>query len=106
MREKVSSIVFNVLREFNEIYEKQIPLQLGESIPLFGKEGQLDSLGLVSVVVSIEQALEDQMGVSIILADEKAMSQKTSPFRTAGSLIEYICNLLQEETPVCANPLH
>ncbi|KIL35412.1 acyl carrier protein [Cohnella kolymensis] len=106
MREKVSAIVLNAINDFNETYGKQIPLELAEDIPLFGKQGVLDSLGLVSLVVSIEQTLEDELGVSLILADEKAVSQRTSPFRTAGTVIDYICKLMQEETQVCESPSH
>lgn len=100
MREKISTIVLGTLEEFNATYEKNIPLELGEETPLFGKEGVLDSLGLVSLIVMIEQAIEDEMGVSLILADEKAMSQKTSPFLKINLLVEYIHRLMEEELSV------
>ncbi len=63
---------------------------------LFGKNGQLDSLGLVNLLVIIEQNIEDQFDTSIIIADERAMSQKNSPFRTIGTLAEYLNMILNE----------
>ena len=46
----------------------------------------LDSMGLVTLVVGVEQAIEDELGVSVSLADARALSQRNSPYRTVGSL--------------------
>lgn len=100
MREKIANIVLKTVEEFTITYEQKIPFELGEAAPLFGKEGVLDSLGLVSLIVMVEQAIEDELGVFLILADEKAMSQKTSPFLTSGLLVDYISRLIEEEMPV------
>jgi acyl carrier protein len=56
---------------------------------LFGESGFLDSMSLVSLVVAVEQAIEDQFGKTVSLADEKALSRRHSPYRTIGSLAEY-----------------
>ncbi|MDZ5473308.1 acyl carrier protein [Bacillus sp. 31A1R] len=100
MREIIKDLVFRVIEEYRSTYEKDIPTHQGEDTPLFGKEGVLDSLGLVSFIVMIEQAIEDELNVSLILADERAMSQKTSPFLRIGLLIDYINKLIQEEIQV------
>lgn len=70
---------------------------LNEKTALLGAEGILDSMGLVSLIVAVEQDVEDEFGKEITIADAKAMSQKNSPFRTIGSLVDYIKNLLNEE---------
>ena len=57
----------------------------------------LDSLSLVSLIVSVEQGIEDEIGQMITLADAKAASQENSPFRTIGSLSHYAAKRLQEE---------
>lgn len=72
-----------------------------ESTVLFGSEGIFDSLGLVSLIVDVEQKLEDR-GISIILGDERAVSQKHSPFRSVQSLADYICQLIDEQQHVQA----
>jgi acyl carrier protein len=64
---------------------------------LLGGGATLDSLGLVSLVISVEQAIEDEFGINISLADERAMSQTRSPYRTVGSLAEYTTRLIMEE---------
>jgi hypothetical protein len=47
--------------------------------------------------VSIEEAIEDQFNTSIILADEKAMSRRTSPFSRVSYLVEYILELINAD---------
>ena len=95
-RKTIENVIINAVQEINE----QLPQeqQLGQSTKtvLFGKDGKLDSLGLVSFLVIIEQNIEDEFDVSITIADERAMSQKHSPFRTIGTLADYIDMLLKE----------
>lgn len=67
----------------------QAPSELGPDTRLFGKEGLLDSMALVSLVMALEQEIADRFGAQVALADEKALSQKSSPFRTLGSLAAY-----------------
>ena len=64
---------------------------------LFGGNSKLDSLGLVNLIVAVEQNIEDEFDITITLADERSMSQKHSPFRTVGSLVDYIEMLLKEK---------
>ncbi len=64
---------------------------------IFGSGGKLDSLGLVQLIVTIEQEIDERLDVGLTLADERALSEKRSPFRTIGSLIEYIGRRLREE---------
>lgn len=54
--------------------------------PLYGGDSGIDSLSLVRLIVALEGAAQRQAGRRITLADEKAMSMRSSPFRTAGSL--------------------
>ena len=71
------------------------PSELEETTHLFGKEGQLDSLGLVELLMDIEQRLAD-IGVQITIADDRAMSQKHSPFATVETLTAYVALLAAE----------
>jgi acyl carrier protein len=94
MKEKITEVIYQCVDEINEGLKKKIEKK-PESI-LFGKEGNLDSLGLVNLIVSIEEKINDTFGKTITLADERAMSQKHSPFKTIGTLSEYIGKLLSE----------
>lgn len=71
--------------------------QVNEETRLIGQGAILDSLGLVSLIVEVEQRVADELDLTLILADERAMSQKRSPFRSIGSLADYICDLVAEQ---------
>jgi acyl carrier protein len=73
------------------------PTQLGDDTRLIGRKGLLDSMGLVTLIVDVEQRLEEEYDLVVVLADERAMSQKHSPFRSVGSLADYICQLVEKD---------
>lgn len=57
---------------------------------LLDAQSVLDSMRLVSLIVTIEREVEDTFGVALTLADERALSMKESPFRSIQSLADYI----------------
>ena len=65
---------------------------------LFGEGSDLDSMGIVHLIVDVEARLHQAYGASWILADERALSRNRSPFRTIGSLCQYI----QSSTPAAS----
>ncbi len=84
---------------FEQVAEAQgqvVDQQIDETTRLYGKGGYFDSLGLVSVILELEQEINVQMDSTIAIADERAMSQSNSPFRSVGSLADYVLMLLQE----------
>jgi acyl carrier protein len=88
----VKTSVFAALEEFNASEGLSVPV--AEGTVLLGEGGAVDSLGLVRLVMAVEQKLEDDFGRSVSLTDEKAMSQRNSPFRSVGALIEYAQTLV------------
>ena len=93
-RKKVIQILEESLNKFCEEFELDNSLSEGENTKLFGSDGVLDSIGLVSFIVFVEEVLEDEFGISIVLADEKAMSRRTSPFSRISYLADYILELI------------
>lgn len=96
-REDVLKLVLEAVQNYCNEIGTPVNLDLGEEIKLFGGESLLDSLGLVSLIVSIEESIEDNFNKSIILADEKAMSRRTSPFARVSYLVDYIFELINVE---------
>ena len=96
LKEQVSQIIFDTIEEINQQLPEGSRLQKSKETILLGKNGKLDSLGLVNFIVATEQRVEDELGTIITLADEKAMSQKVSPFKSINTLINYITELLEE----------
>ena len=93
---KIEKIVFCAIDDLNQELSKGDRLGKSQDTILFGGNSKLDSLGLVNLIVAVEQNIEDEFDITITLADERAMSQKHSPFRTVRSLSDYIEKLLKE----------
>ena len=93
----VQKVVYDSIDELNQQLSEDDRLIKSLDTKIFGSNSKLDSLGLVSLIVMVEQNIEDEFSVALTLADERAMSQKNSPFRTLGSLIDYIEILLKEK---------
>ena len=86
---ELESKIIKFLEDFlKEELEETIELSLDSK--LFGGGGPLDSMALVNLVVDLEELIEDDYGKTITLADEKAMSRRTSPFSTVQNLIYYV----------------
>jgi len=88
------TLVVDALHELLDDRAIDTPGPVDAETRLFGRAGLLDSLGLVTLVVAVEQAIADEYGVSVSLADDRALSQRNSPYRTVGSLAEYAAGLL------------
>lgn len=86
----VTDIILEQIRLYNETLDVPVDLSQGKDSILFAPGGVLDSVDFVSLILDIEQAVEDEIGKHISLADEKALSQKNSPFRTVNTLAKYI----------------
>ena len=94
IRGRIIEIIAAALEDMRDEYETIELAEPVEKTPLFGRRSSLDSLGLVSLIVDVEERVSEEFGRDIVLVDEKAMSQKVSPFLSVGSLARYIDNLL------------
>ena len=92
-KKDIITIIINELSSIIDLENDEINFDT----TIYGNDSRLDSLGLVNLLVTIEQNIEDEFDASLTLADERAMSQKHSPFTTIGSLANYIEMLLKEE---------
>ncbi len=68
-------------------------IEINYNTPLIGNARLLDSMGLVNVLVDIETAFLDE-DMELSLTSEAAMSRRISPFRSVGSLCNFIMNQL------------
>ena len=94
MADGILQAVFDAVEEVN--------LQLGDDeriardvdAVLVGENGQLDSLGLVNLVLAVEEKIEEQFAVPINLTDEAVMERWSDIFQTIGSLRTFLCGRL------------
>jgi acyl carrier protein len=92
----LTEILFPAVDEARRTIPSAASLKPAADSPLFG-DGGLDSMGLVRFIVMVEERIQDRTDLEITLASDKAMSRRSSPFRTLGTLAEYIGECLAEE---------
>jgi len=98
MKDLILKNIYKSIKEVNESLDTKILLDKAIETTLFGKTGTLDSLGLINLIVSVEQNIEEEFDFTISLANDRALSQKHSPFSTIKSLADYIEILLNEKS--------
>jgi acyl carrier protein len=91
----IRDVVLGAMRNANEARDAASQLLVSAEAPIFGRDSPLDSLGLVGLLLDIEEGLQ-AIGCEIVLSDERAVSQKRSPFRSVQSLVTYVGTLARE----------
>ena len=91
----ILTVVLQSLRTTNLSRDPASQLTVSADAPVFGPGSPLDSLGLLTLLLDVEEDLQ-LAGCPVRLSDDRAMSQKRSPFRSVESLVEYIGRLARE----------
>lgn len=78
--------------ELNANYGQEL-IAFSEETQLLGGGTSLTSSDLVAYIAEVEYRLSEQFGITVVLTDDRAMSQRRSPFRTIGALADYIAAL-------------
>jgi acyl carrier protein len=90
----VIDIIYRALQALNGELPADMQVPLDPQTRLFGPEATLDSLSLVSVIVDVEAGVADDLGKTVSLTDDEAMSQEVSPFSSVDTLADYILKQL------------
>ena len=96
-RDKILKLIYQVIDELNEqLNNKHLLIKQPETV-LYGKTGKLDSLGLMTLITSLEEKIEEDFGVCLVLVNEDTWVQNLRPFRNIAFLADYISHLLGKD---------
>lgn len=95
-KKKIYEIIIESINDLNRELKVSEVNSPSLETRLYGSKSALDSIGLVTLIAAVEEKISTEFQKDIILADERAMSQRHSPFGSIGSLVEYIEKLLVE----------
>jgi acyl carrier protein len=96
MRDDVVEAIYEAIRRTNEARPPEAALTCSEDTVFFGQGGSLDSLGLVSLILDVEELVNARWGTALVLADERAVAQRRNPFRDVTSLADHVMSRLME----------
>lgn len=109
-RDEAKKVVFDAIDEMNKLRGKTKKrswnaeqgwhtiitdplIEKRNDLILVGKGSELQSIDLVELAASVEEQLELR-GYKVSITDDKAFSMSKSPFRTVGSVIEIVEQLV------------
>jgi acyl carrier protein len=95
--EKISEIVISNVSSLVETLPDDQKFIVDINTKLFGKDANIDSLSLVSIIVDLETIFSDDYNIEISLTDDRAMMRKISPFESISTLVNYIDELINEQ---------
>ncbi|MFI9643460.1 hypothetical protein ACIG87_25995 [Micromonospora sp. NPDC051925] len=95
MTDRILPIIAAAVDEINTTREEKIPTSDLLDLCLYGDAGVFESMHLVSFLSLVEENLEDEFGVEVSLASEKAVSRRVSPFSSVRRLVGFIEEELQ-----------
>ena len=95
MKDKIENMIMESIKEIGQDTGNSSLQSPTLETKLFGQEGAMDSLTLVTLIAMIEEKISQELNEDIIIADEKAMSQSRSPFLTGQTLSDYIQTLIK-----------
>jgi acyl carrier protein len=94
-REKLTQAIYQAVDELNAQLPKGASVAKSFDAPLYGPGAKLESIDLVNLIIEVEEKVKEAFGVSITIADDRAMSAQNSPFLTVGSLTTYVAELIE-----------
>jgi acyl carrier protein len=96
--ERIIQLILEALASVNELLpaNKRIPATVDGV--LYGRRGRLDSLGLVRLLATIEQLIEEEYSISINFGEDIDRLQKIRPFKTIKTLADYVSLLMKENS--------
>ena len=97
-RDKILKSIYDAIDEVNEQLPEGQTLEKSPNTVLLGESGKLESIDLVNILVATEENVEETFGIPISITDERAVSEKNSPFTTIETLCNFISNLLIEKS--------
>ena len=86
-----------ILYETIDVVNQQLPparrLRKAPETVIVGASGSLDSLGIVSFVVTLEEKAGEVLGVPVELLDEAMLVDEDGPLRSVATLTSYLATI-------------
>jgi len=89
-RERVTGAVYEAVDEVNGQLPRAQRLEKSPSTLVLGPGASLDSLGLVNLIATTQQKIEDAFGARLSLVDGDLLASGSVLISTLGAFIDYI----------------
>lgn len=95
-KQEITAIILQGIEELNIQLPDGKKISASQETVIFGRDGGLDSMDFVNLIVIIEEKIFDSCGKSVTITSAKAFSKKYNPFANVDRLADFIIELLKE----------
>ena len=97
MREDILRLVYTAIDNVNAQCDDGVRLEKTPDAHLVGSDPGVTSLTFVNLIVAIENEIQNCLGKSVVLVDEDSMALQEQPFRTVGTLADYVEKIIDRQ---------
>ncbi len=97
MHQDILGLVYSAIDDVNAQSADGTTIEKKPETRLLGGSSGLDSLTFVNLIVALEEQIQNRLGQSVVLVDEGSMALQEHPFRTVGSLADYVEKILAKQ---------
>jgi D-alanine--poly(phosphoribitol) ligase subunit 2 len=97
LREDILRLVHTAIDNVNAQCDDGVRLEKTPDAHLLGSDQGVTSLTFVNLIVAIENEIHKSLGKSVVLVDEDSMALQEQPFRTVGTLADYVEKIIAEK---------
>jgi len=90
MRESLARCIKDGLDEVNMTRDVKIPTDTPDALLLYGEGGLFESMQLINFLMVVEEKIAEQLGITLSIVSEKAISRQVSPFSRVSTLVDYL----------------
>tara|TARA_B100000886_G_scaffold335836_1_gene293617 strand:- start:444 stop:749 length:306 start_codon:yes stop_codon:yes gene_type:complete len=88
--EFIIELIYIEIDNHNEVNPDDLQLKKSLETVFLGEGGSLDSLGLLTILVSIENSVKNNIDNNLLIIDELLFNDKDGPYNNVKSLSKYI----------------
>ena len=94
---EITQLIINAVTSVLE-QDEDAPKNLSADTELVGEDSILDSIGVIELVTSLEEAIEEKHGIVISLFDDEVLFDAEGPFNRISKLARHITEVLESES--------
>ena len=91
--EQALQLVYDAIDAVNPQLPQARRLAKSPATIIVGPSGSLDSLGIVNLVIALEERASETIGAAVQLLDDTAFIDTDGPFRSVDSLARHLATL-------------
>ena len=84
------NLIFSSVKNLNKQQPPESKLKNKKNELLIAEKSNLDSLGLVTLLIMIEDKIKKDLNKKIVLVNDKLISVENTPFKTIDSLARWL----------------